>query len=429
MAKTASGVKIDSVTARAKLRVSKTVRYVDLADGLHLGYRKGHRDGRWVVRRYAGAGRYEVETIGRADDTLPADGVSVLTFRQAQEMALRHRLVGEPTAPIRPAPAPVPAPPAVPTYTVADAVREYLEFKLAEGAKSFGDSRLRVDALIEPALGKIAVDQLKPDEIQAWKHKLATTPARLRVKPGEEQRFADLDLADPEALRKRRATANRTLTILKAALNLAWRDGKVASDNAWRRVKRFRGVDIPRSRYLRLEETQRLISVCRGDFRLLVQGALLTGARYGELTRFEVQDFDATAGTLRVRLSKSGKWRHIILTDEGVQFFAALAEGRDPTDLFFTRAGKAWKPTNQGKWMRAAVNAASLGDDVSFHTLRHTWASLAVMNGVPLLVVAQNLGHVDTRMVERHYGHLTQSYKAQMIRAHGPSFGIMGEAA
>jgi hypothetical protein len=42
----------------------------------------------------------------------------------------------------------------------------------------------------------------------------------------------------------------------------------------------------------------------------------------------------------------------------------------------------------------------------SFHALRHTWASLAVMGGVPLLVVAKNLGHVDTRMVEKHYGHL-----------------------
>lgn len=37
---------------------------------------------------------------------------------------------------------------------------------------------------------------------------------------------------------------------------------------------------------------------------------------------------------------------------------------------------------------------------ITFHGLRHTWASLAVMNGVPLLVVAKDLGHRDTRMVE-----------------------------
>ena len=39
------------------------------------------------------------------------------------------------------------------------------------------------------------------------------------------------------------------------------------------------------------------------------------------------------------------------------------------------------------------------------------------MNGVPLIVVAKNLGHSDTRMVEKHYGHLAPSYVAVAIRA------------
>src|SRR5205823_13765885 len=52
-----------------------------------------------------------------------------------------------------------------------------------------------------------------------------------------------------------------------------------------------------------------------------------------------------------------------------------------------------------------------------------SWASLAVMAGVPLLVVAKNLGHADTRMVEKHYGHLAPSYIADAIRAGAPRFG------
>ena len=60
---------------------------------------------------------------------------------------------------------------------------------------------------------------------------------------------------------------------------------------------------------------------------------------------------------------------------------------------------------------------------MSFHILRHSWASLAVMAGVPLLVVAKNLGHADTRMVEKHYGHLAPSYIADAIRAGAPRFG------
>jgi hypothetical protein len=46
------------------------------------------------------------------------------------------------------------------------------------------------------------------------------------------------------------------------------------------------------------------------------------------------------------------------------------------------------------------------------------------MNGVPLMVVARNLGHADTRMVEKHYGHLAPSFVAEVIRAGAPKFGF-----
>ena len=53
------------------------------------------------------------------------------------------------------------------------------------------------------------------------------------------------------------------------------------------------------------------------------------------------------------------------------------------------------------------------------------------LNGVPLMVVAmvvaKNLGHTDTRMVEKHYGHLAPRYVADAIRAGAPKFGIKPE--
>lgn len=73
--------------------------------------------------------------------------------------------------------------------------------------------------------------------------------------------------------------------------------------------------------------------------------------------------------------------------------------------------------------MAAACARARLTPAVSFHALRHTWASLAAMAGVPLLIVARNLGHTDTRMVEKHYGHLTQSFITEAIRAGAPRYG------
>ena len=53
---------------------------------------------------------------------------------------------------------------------------------------------------------------------------------------------------------------------------------------------------------------------------------------------------------------------------------------------------------------------------------RHTWASLTIMAGAPLMVVAINLGHRDTRMVEKHYGRLAPSYIADAIRSGAPRF-------
>ena len=226
-------------------------------------------------------------------------------------------------------------------------------------------------------------------------------------------------------MRRRRSSANRVLTILKAALNHAFHDGKVASDAAWRKVKPFHGVDAARIRYLTVAEAKRLINAADPEFRPLVQAALQTGCRYGELTRLEVPDFNTDSGTLAVRQSKSGKPRHVVLTDEGGAFFTQLAAGRSGGGLLLRRAnGEPWKASHQGRPMADACARAKITPMISFHGLRHTWASHAVMGGVPLLIVAKNLGHSDTRMVERHYGHLEPNYIADAIRAGAPKFGF-----
>jgi integrase len=83
-----------------------------------------------------------------------------------------------------------------------------------------------------------------------------------------------------------------------------------------------------------------------------------------------------------------------------------------------------WKTAEQARPMTEANQRAKLEPPVNFHALRHTWASHAVMGGVPLMVVAKNLGHVDTRMVERTYAHLAPSYIVDAIRAGAPKFGF-----
>ena len=50
------------------------------------------------------------------------------------------------------------------------------------------------------------------------------------------------------------------------------------------------------------------------------------------------------------------------------------------------------------------------------------------MRGVPMGVIAEQLGHADTRMTEKHYAHLAPSYIADTIRAHFPTLGIGEES-
>lgn len=80
--------------------------------------------------------------------------------------------------------------------------------------------------------------------------------------------------------------------------------------------------------------------------------------------------------------------------------------------------------------VRATLIACSGGKIVptaTFHTLRHTYASHLVQAGVPLLFVAGVLGHGDTRMVEKHYGHLASSQVANPVKSrtvHGVAFRL-----
>src|SRR5262249_348363 len=210
-----------------------------------------------------------------------------------------------------------------------------------------------------------------------------------------------------------------------AALTNAFREGLVASDLAWRRIKLFENVTAARLQYLTVAQAQRLINACDPDFRNMVIAALQTGARYSELARLRVHDFNPDRATVSMPKSKSGPPRHVPLTEEGAAFFAELGGGRPGADVLLRRAnGEPWGASNQIAPMAAACRRAGISPPVGFHALRHSYASHSVMANAPLVVVAAALGHADTRMVSKHYGHLAQSYVADAIRAAAPRFGF-----
>lgn len=417
MTRSIRDAKLDSRAARERLAARGKAYFRTLDPGLHLGYRKlKGAPGRWVVRLYTGKQTYTLETIATADDLSAANGVDVLDFKQAQEEARKRRDTRVRTvAGLGP-------------FTVADAVAHYIEALAAKGRKTW-DTEFRANRMIVPNLGAIPVTELTTEQICAWVTKLASTPPRVRSAKDAAQRYRRFRSDDDEAVRRRRSTANRLLAILRAALTHAWREGRVASDHAWRRVKLFENVASARIRYLTVAEGKRLINACGDtDFRNLVRAALETGCRYGELGRLTVADFNPDSGTLAVLKSKTGKARHVVLTDEGAAFFAELCAGRRGSEVMLRRSsGEGWRPSNQTVPLAVACRRAGISPPINFHALRHSYASLAVMAGAPLHVVGKNLGHADTRMVEKHYGHMADSYVADTIRAAAPQFGFKAD--
>lgn len=411
MARSVEDNKIKTREARRRLSPRRHPYFREIAEGLHIGYRRlKDTSGSWIVREYVGERKYRERSIGIADDYLDSDGKRVLNFNEAQEKARKRH--SEQSALLAEKP-----------VTVKEVMDDYLGF-LRSKRKGAANAESAVEAFIIPQFGTRPVQSLTPQELESFLATLAAAPRRMRTRPGEPQRFYAA-ANDDDSKRKRKVTANGIFIVLRAALNRAYRLRLVTNDHAWRTVELFKNVKIPRSRFLSIAESKRLVVACDPEFRLLVQAALLSGARYGELTRLTAGDFHAESGTIEVKISKSGKSRHVELTDEGISFFATAAKDKAIDDPLFRRPnGEPWGKDHQHWYMARASERAKIEPRICFHGLRHTWASHAIMNGVPLVVAARNLGHADTTMVERVYGHLSSSFVRSAIRAQGPQFGF-----
>jgi integrase len=415
MPRKARDERLDTRTARLKLTPRREPYWRNIQEGRAIGYRRlvGGKAGSWVARHYDPAAGRRYEALGAADDAMDADGYRTLTFAQAQDKAREwfrqiERDAGRVVEPL----------------TVKRAMDAYLQDYTARGGKALAATRQTADALILPALGDKLVSDLTFAMLRTWHQKLAAAPARLRtkVKAGKAN---VRQAATTDAKRARRATANRVLTVFKAALSFAYREGRAQSDDAWRRVKPFANVDAPRVRYLTDSEAVRLVNACPPDFRKLVTAALLTACRYSELVTLRAGDFNADASLLEIRDPKAGKARSVPLTDDAMWFFTGETAGKARTALILTREdGAAWGKSHQFRPLRVACEAAKISPAVSFHILRHTFASRLAMKNVPMAVIAAALGNSEA-ICAKHYAHLSPGYVADTIRQYAGGLGIV----
>jgi integrase len=418
MARRVRDKNLESRDARLKLKPNGNPRYRSVERGAHLGYRRLRgRAGTWWARFYIGEQKYTVEAIGAADDFSKADGVEIFGYDEAVEKVRERRKLRAHAAAGKTETGP---------YTVNAAADDYLAYlrDVGRDEAAIKDATTRIEAFIRPPLGHLEVAALTSKQLRGWLANLVKAAPRLRTIADEKQKHRK-----SKDERARKATANRILTTLKALLNHAYDEEMVPSNKTWgRRVKPFEAADAARPRYLTIDEAKRLVNASDAEFRPLVQAALLTGGRYGQIAKLKVADFNPDTGTVDFR-SKKGRGEEksfsCVLSDEGIQFFKQVSAGRAGSDLIFTKAnGEPWLKSHQARPMAEACDAAKIVPRVGIHQLRHTWATHSVVNGIPLVVVAKNLGHSDTRMVEKFYGNIGPSYVAEEIRKGAPRFGI-----
>ncbi len=410
MARSQRSAKLENRTNR--LRLAQGAReWLTIAKGLALAYRRAERGyGTWQARVWDGS-KYHYRNLGRADDHQDANGADVLDFYQAQGEARTFYELATKGAPAD-----------TEDMTVGQAADRYLVW-FRQHRKGVDMAESAVRAHIRPAFAERKLADLTAPMLRTWLDKIAAQPARVRSGRLAKRLNFRGGAQTADAKRARRASANRILSVLKAILNRAFQDGTVADDTAWRRVKPFAKADDARVRFLTDVESLRLANASPPDLRILVRAALLTGARWGELAGLRAADVNTTDCRIYIAESKSGRPRHIPLNTEGCALFKTLVTGKTGEDLVFTRSGGgAWGTNHHQRPLAEACKAAKIRPAVSFHELRHTYASHLAQAGVDLLTISKLLGHADTRITARHYAHLADKTLAAAVTKL-PSFG------
>jgi integrase len=279
--------------------------------------------------------------------------------------------------------------------TIADACHFYVEDRRAtKGDSAANDAHRRFERTVYGGGGKdgkrhgansvasVALTKVRARHIEAWRDGLAGSTLS-------------------------RASVNRTLVSLKAALNYAVRRRLVSLETAieWRTVAALRDSYRRRTLYLDLDQRRALVAAAGGAVRELIQAVTLTGARMGELVSARVGAFDQRSNSVTLT-GKTGT-RSIPLSKSAAKLFQLAAEGKKAEDLMFTRDdGKPWGHSDWDELVRSAAASAKLPSGTCLYTLRHSFITQALQDGMSALEVARLCG-TSLRMIDRNYGHLS----------------------
>lgn len=265
-------------------------------------------------------------------------------------------------------------------HTLDAAVTAYLaSSKFAElKPRSRADYRRTLDRF-RGVFGPIALTAMDEAWVDALRAKYAGDPERgVPARPIEWN-----------ALRSRMIDVVRVYRKLHPALLAA---------NPWEATRR---LAVPRSDVHRPWPPAVLLAVLRAatpEFRALLVGYLMTAQRGGDVTRFRPDQYDATAGTLRLAQEKTEKALVIHVPASLARAFAANP-GRHSERLFVTPRGKPWTTNNAQETLQRLL--AQLGlPRYTLHGLRKTAASALKMLGFENRAIRALTGHESDRNLE-----------------------------
>ncbi len=217
------------------------------------------------------------------------------------------------------------------------------------------------------------------------------------------------------------ATINRQRACLSKIFNCAIDWGYYGGESPVRKVKAY-DESPGRTRFLSADEAAKLIEKCTTYLRPIVVTALHTGGRLTEVLRLRWEDVDLEQGVLYFDQTntKSGKQRELPIDAD---LDAVLRERKrvrsitgDAREYVFTWHGKVVSRLTTA--FEKARDRAELGEDVTFHTLRHTFASWYMINGGDLYRLQKYLGHSEIALTQR-YANLSPAYLKSGVQFFG----------
>jgi integrase len=280
--------------------------------------------------------------------------------------------------------------------TVGELAERWYATTLTLKPKTREDYRSLLDNHVLPAFGHRAVASIDTLAVRSWHAGLVSSglsPSR----------------------------AKHAYYVLFAVLEAAIQAGALVRNPA-------AGIRMPPARsremhFLSAAEVERLAEAITPPYGTLVRFAAYTGLRAGEIAALRVKRLDLLRGTVRVVESASEVGGRLIsgptkthaertvrlphfLRDE---LAAYLADRPHEPDAFLFTAPKGGPLRHNNfyqRFFRSALRAAGLSEQVRFHDLRHTCATLLIAQGAHPKAIQVHLGHSSIQVTMDRYGHL-----------------------